>query len=962
MKKIYSLSMILLSLFMTIQLDAQNLLSGWDGNGITGDLSKPNDVGWLNTVSASIPWSIANAGGGCRFRDAGVGFTAGTFTNEADGSVNDARHLMLRYDGGAYSSSVYAYPVILQANTTYEFSMDFICGGSATPPKNMIIGASKTPNLDSLISAQTITSTSTTTVFRKVSYTFTSSAAGTYYMTFRGDWAWFAITNLNLVKNTVQLTELNNQYTALTLGDISAVTSDLILPTVLGTQGVTATWKSSNNVIVDSLGHITRPEKYNRVVTLTATLSQNIADSIYSITKSFNVTVLGLIPTPVEVAQWNFGSDAITFNNGVIQVADTKSGFIGIMKNEARIRTIGTTQQFNVLDLGNGTGYFDMGTEIGKAIYSLTNYTMCGYFRIDDTYPYLNSNGNFYWTFSNSDNIDTDKNGYIIASLKAQGVSVADYYNLNNTAINVNANAGKGNWHHFAYVQNGNTGTVYIDGTQAAQNVQMTSIPAFLLPKAGLNGTNFNWLGRSNYKNDVYLRQTLLYDFRVYSEPLSESDLNWDVVNVNETLGLLNTAYSENPDFIINELVTEKDNLNLGDVSAVTSNLTLPTKGTLDPAISISWKSFSNLIAADGTITRPDYFNYTDTLTATLFKNGQFITRKFPVTLVANAGTTFNSDLLVKFDFSQFADTIVTDVAEKHFQGVARNNSKIMTMGLTTPYKVLNLGDSIGYFDMGQEMGKLMYNLQDYTLSTYYRVDTAYHSTEIEKNGNFLWNIANSKDILSDPTGYIIGKLKNHGLSITPTNWSREQGVTPTPTAPALSGNWHNFTYTQSGTTGTVYIDGMPMATDTVTMVPSNTLRVPGRIGTLYNWIGRSSYKGDVYLRKTLVYDFRLYKKALSESEIQTSELNVGATIEALDKAYAEGLTGLADLRESGYQIASYNREIHITGLNGTEKISIYDITGRQMNRSNVRTSSFKVGTGIYIVRINNFATKVVVK
>lgn len=958
MKKFYYLSIIFLSLILTLNLEAQNLMSEWDGKGITGDLSKPNDVGWLNTTT-SVPWTVANGSGGCRFRDAGVGFTAGTFTNEADASVNDSRHLMLRYDNGSYSSSVYAFPVTLAANTTYEFTMNFVCGGSATPPMNMTIGASTTPNLEGLISAQTITSTNKTTVFRKASYTFTTTSAGTYYMTFRGGWAWFGVTNLSVVKSAVQLTELNDQYALLTLGDVSAVTSDLTLPTVLGTQGVTAVWRSSNKEVIDSLGHVTRPEKYNKSVTLTATLSHQVSDSIYTMTKSFQVTVLGIIPTPLELAQWNFNEDAISFENGMVQVTDTKSGFIGTVKNEARIRTIGTSQQFNVLDLGNGTGYFDMGTDIGQAIYSLTDYTMCGYFRIDDAYANLNSNGNFYWTFSNSADIDADKNGYIIGSLKNQGVSVANYYNINNTATNVGTNAAKGAWHHFAYVQNGNTGTIYIDGAQATQNVQMTSIPAFLLPKAGLTGTNYNWLGRSNYKNDVYLRQTLLYDFRVFSAPLSDTDINWDIVNVSETLGLLNTAYAENPDYVDNELIAERDNLNLGDLSALTSNLALPAKGTLDPTISISWKSISNLITGDGTVTRPDYFNYSDTLTATLNKNGKFVIRKFPFTIVAKAGTIYNSDLLVQYDFSQVAsDSIVTDVAEKHFQGVAKNDASIISMGKTTKFNVLSLGDSIGYFDMGEEMGKLMYHLKDYTISAYYRIDTAYYSTEIAKNGNFLWNIANSKDIINDPKGYIIGKLNNHALAITPTNWSKEQFVSAD--LPPLQGGWHNFTYTQSGNTGTVYIDGMPYATDTVNQLPVNTLRIPGRIGTLYNWIGRSCYTGDVYLRKTLVFDFRLYKKALSEEEIQSSVLNVGTTIASLDNAYTENQTGLANLYQPGYRIITTNGEIRILGLDGTEIVSLYDIGGRRLNMKT--TSTFKVRSGVYILRIGNYASKVMVK
>jgi hypothetical protein len=59
MKKLFTLFFIFLSL--TLNLTAQNLIAGWSGNGVTGDLSKPNLVGWTNTNYASIPWNTANA-------------------------------------------------------------------------------------------------------------------------------------------------------------------------------------------------------------------------------------------------------------------------------------------------------------------------------------------------------------------------------------------------------------------------------------------------------------------------------------------------------------------------------------------------------------------------------------------------------------------------------------------------------------------------------------------------------------------------------------------------------------------------------------------------------------------------------------------------------------------------------------------------------------------------------------
>lgn len=969
-KPLFTLFSLLVILLWTTQLSAQNLIQNWSGNGVTGDASKPNNVGWLNTVSASIPWNTANGSGGCRFRDAGVGFTAGTFTNE-DGSANNSRQLMLRYDNSAYSSSVYAFPVTLAANTTYDFSIDFLCGGNATPPQDMTIGASTTASAAGQIVTKTITTTKSATVYRNATLTFASTSAGTYYITIAAAWGWYGVTNLNLVKSSVQLNELNNQYNNLVLENPNEVVSDLNLPTELGSKGVKVSWTSSNENIVSISGHVTRPEKYNAPVRLEAKLSQLIGDSTYTMTKNFTVIVLGIIGTPLELAQWNFDSRFISVQNGTVTVKDTISNFVGTLMNDARIRTIGAAgpDQFNVLDLGNGKGYFDLGTEIGEAIYSLTDYSIAGYFRIDDSYTGLaDSQGNFYWTFSNSADIDADKNGYMIGSLKTMTQSVStSYYNSGNQATGKNENAPKGKWHHIAYVQNGNTGTVYLDGVQVAQNESMTNLPAFALPRTGLTGTPYNWLGRSNYKNDAYLRNTLLYDFRLMSVPLSDVDISLDYLNVLTTLDQLNNAYASDPDYRGPELVNEMNALDLGNLSAVKENLVLPAKGNLDPSISILWKSSNpNLIDATGVVTRPDFYNYTDTLTATLIKNGQSLNKKFYATVVAKDGSAFVNDLLVKYDFTQVSsDSIVTDVAEKHFTGKIKNEATIGTIGTSTTYKVLSLGDSIGYFDMGVDVGKLMYNLTDYTLSAYYRIDNSYSDDELKKNGNFLWNFSNSNDIINKAaTGYLIGSLRNQAVTITPTNWTPEQTVTQVPDVLPSKGSWHNMTYTQSGTTGTLYVDGLPVATKEVTLLPKNTLAKEGLLGTIYNWIGRSCYTGDVYLRNSLVHDFRIYRVALSESQIQTSELNVANKIAALNNAYSES-GGVNSIRPEFGQSAYYSVDgetgyISISGLNGTEKVSVHDLSGRLVNGSN--RSIIAVRAGIYIVKVDNYVSKVVVK
>jgi Concanavalin A-like lectin/glucanases superfamily/Glycosyl hydrolases family 43 len=73
---------------------------------------------------------------------------------------------------------------------------------------------------------------------------------------------------------------------------------------------------------------------------------------------------------------------------------------------------------------------------------------------------------------------------------------------------------------------------------------------------------------------------------------------------------------------------------------------------------------------------------------------------------------------------------------------------------------------------------------------------------------------------------------------------------------------WSHLAVTLSGTTGTLYVNGVPAATN-----PVMTLR-PSDLGvTANNWIGRSQYP-DPFLNAT-VDEFQIYDRALNATEIQ---------------------------------------------------------------------------------------------
>jgi hypothetical protein len=98
--------------------------------------------------------------------------------------------------------------------------------------------------------------------------------------------------------------------------------------------------------------------------------------------------------------------------------------------------------------------------------------------------------------------------------------------------------------------------------------------------------------------------------------------------------------------------------------------------------------------------------------------------------------------------------------------------------------------------------------------------------------------------------------------AITTSGNGAEQQLNDTTTLPLNT--WSLVTVTLSGTTGTLYVNGQPVATNT------NMTLNPSSLGdTNQNWIGRSQFGADPYLNGT-VDDFNIYDRALSASEVAT--------------------------------------------------------------------------------------------
>ncbi len=99
-------------------------------------------------------------------------------------------------------------------------------------------------------------------------------------------------------------------------------------------------------------------------------------------------------------------------------------------------------------------------------------------------------------------------------------------------------------------------------------------------------------------------------------------------------------------------------------------------------------------------------------------------------------------------------------------------------------------------------------------------------------------------------------------FAITTSGNGAEQQLTGPGTLPLNT--WSHVAVTLSGHTGTLYVNGQPVATNT------NMTLTPADLGvTNQNWIGRSQFSGDPFLAAT-VDDFQIYSRALSAAEVAT--------------------------------------------------------------------------------------------
>lgn len=205
--------------------------------------------------------------------------------------------------------------------------------------------------------------------------------------------------------------------------------------------------------------------------------------------------------------------------------------------------------------------------------------------------------GNYFiWGLGNT--TDWYGNGYLFATGNPARTGIASGNWSTEQETRGSANLDRGVWKTLTYTLDAGSKTsrLYLDGIQVAENTNTTTTPGSI----GGGTTTANYLGRSNYTGDKRLAGSLR-DFRLYDRALSADEVT--------------TLVATDAQRVARDAAA----LGLGDLSAVTADIALPTAGT--NGSSISWASSNPaVVSSTGAVTRPaaGQADAEVTLTATL--------------------------------------------------------------------------------------------------------------------------------------------------------------------------------------------------------------------------------------------------------------------------------------------------------------------------------------------------------
>ncbi|MFE4833362.1 immunoglobulin-like domain-containing protein [Arthrobacter sp. NPDC056691] len=255
------------------------------------------------------------------------------------------------------------------------------------------------------------------------------------------------------------------------------------------------------------------------------------------------------------------------------------------------------------LQLGGTNAHVRLPNDVMRGLDSITVSTDVK-IAADQGAPY------FIWGMGNT--TSGTGNGYLFTTGNSYRTSIASGNWATEQTTSANRDLARGAWKTITYTLSGGTAVLYEDGTEVARKTGVTITPGSI----GGGTTTANYLGRSVYAGDKYLKGQVR-DFRVYNRALSADEVR--------ELGYVSPEQ---------RVALDLQDLSLGDTSAVTAGLKLPTAGPNGSAY--TWSSSDPAtVSAQGAVTRPanGTGDATVTLSATATSGDASASKSFTVTV-----------------------------------------------------------------------------------------------------------------------------------------------------------------------------------------------------------------------------------------------------------------------------------------------------------------------------------------
>ncbi|MEO7098754.1 MAG: LamG-like jellyroll fold domain-containing protein, partial [Luteolibacter sp.] len=375
-----------------------------------------------------------------------------------------------------------------------------------------------------------------------------------------------------------------------------------------------------------------------------------------------------------------------------------------------------------------------------------------------------------------------------------------------------------GTWVHYTITLSGNTGKMYLNGALVATNTGMTLHPS------SLGSTTLNFLGDSQFAPDPIFNGQL-DDFRIHSRALTAAEVLAAATPQPETPAALNALAG-------------------------------------DATVTLNWTAAN--FASSYNVKRSNssggpYATIASGITGTTFTDtgmANDITYFFIVTstnpqgesAASNIATATPNYLRAHLRFDESTGTSAADATGHGWNGTTVNGPIFETGNSGNALTLASASSQYATLPTG-----IVNGLTDTTIMTWVKISSLSTWQRIFDFGTGTTNY------MFLTTQYGVGGSANKLRFAIRTASVGEQLISSSATTPI--GTWAHVAVVISGSTGTLYLNGVQVGQNTAMMLNPSSLG-----STTQNYLGKSQW-ADPYLNASLD-DFRIYSRALNGDEI----------------------------------------------------------------------------------------------